>query len=367
MSFDRKRVGGVISVAVVIWCAVALLAGPSAQAQLPELWVRVSDVTSPPGMQNAEISIYLNNYQDTVAGFNLWIQLDRPDIMEFQTDSSTVVDTSYWECLEWDGPVCIDSLLTNPLGDWDFIHIDTKVVAIGNFDSTGTLISGWEMVDARSLTGGFDLNIAGISFTEQNPDNRGIAPQQGGMLIKILADVFDIPDTMTDRTVNMMIQHAVLDHYNFSRPDGSSIGIVYDTVPDTNCYICTAWAGDVCTNWERVSLPPPGGCDSIDIDTVAVARVDTTTVTLIDGSLTVLPSCCVNRGNADGVIGIGGPIDVADLTYLVRYLFKEGPEPPCLEEGNADGVVGIGGPIDVADLTYLVRYLFKEGPEPPPC
>ncbi len=77
--------------------------------------------------------------------------------------------------------------------------------------------------------------------------------------------------------------------------------------------------------------------------------------------------CCVERGNVDGIIGVGGPIDVADLTYLVSYLFKSGPEPPCLEEGNADGIVGVGGPIDVADLTYLVAYLFKNGPAPPPC
>ncbi len=77
--------------------------------------------------------------------------------------------------------------------------------------------------------------------------------------------------------------------------------------------------------------------------------------------------CCQNRGNVDGIVGIGGPIDVADLTYLVSYLFKSGPAPPCEEEGNADGIVGIGGPIDVADLTYLVAYLFKSGPAPPPC
>ncbi len=78
-------------------------------------------------------------------------------------------------------------------------------------------------------------------------------------------------------------------------------------------------------------------------------------------------SCCVNRGNADGIIGIGGPVDVADLTYLVAYLFQGGPAPPCLEEGNVDGITGVGGPIDVADLTYLVAYLFLGGPAPPPC
>ncbi len=77
--------------------------------------------------------------------------------------------------------------------------------------------------------------------------------------------------------------------------------------------------------------------------------------------------CCQNRGNVDHIIGIGGPIDVADLTYLVLYLFKEGPAPPCEDEANVDGNVGVGGPIDVADLTYLVNFLFLSGPEPPLC
>jgi len=77
--------------------------------------------------------------------------------------------------------------------------------------------------------------------------------------------------------------------------------------------------------------------------------------------------CCVNRGNVDDIIGTGGPIDVADLTYMVDYLFQGGNSPPCPKQGNADGIIGAGVLIDVADLTYLVKYLFQGGPEPPPC
>jgi hypothetical protein len=85
-------------------------------------------------------------------------------------------------------------------------------------------------------------------------------------------------------------------------------------------------------------------------------------------NMTVHPTgCCQDRGNADGVVGPGGPVDVADLTYLVAYLFQAGPIPPCVDEGNVDGVIGPGGPIDVADLTFLVAYLFQGGPTPPPC
>jgi len=73
-------------------------------------------------------------------------------------------------------------------------------------------------------------------------------------------------------------------------------------------------------------------------------------------------SCCTGiRGNVDG--DPGDAINVADLSYLVDYLFFEGPEPPCFEEGDVDG----SDAINVADLTYLVEYLFFSGPPPASC
>jgi len=39
-------------------------------------------------------------------------------------------------------------------------------------------------------------------------------------------------------------------------------------------------------------------------------------------------------------------------------VFFDGPPPPCPEEGDVDG----SGAINVADLTYLVDFLFFDGP-----
>jgi hypothetical protein len=70
-------------------------------------------------------------------------------------------------------------------------------------------------------------------------------------------------------------------------------------------------------------------------------------------------SCCVQRGNVNGE----GDIDIADLTFLVGFMFKSGAPPPCPEEGNVNAM----GEIDIADLTFLVNFMFKSGPVPPPC
>lgn len=69
--------------------------------------------------------------------------------------------------------------------------------------------------------------------------------------------------------------------------------------------------------------------------------------------------CCRIRGD----VNHDGTINIADLTYKVNWLFREGPPPPCPEEVDDNG----DGDVDIADLTYEVDYLFKGGPPPVPC
>jgi len=52
--------------------------------------------------------------------------------------------------------------------------------------------------------------------------------------------------------------------------------------------------------------------------------------------------------------------NVADLTYLVAFLFRNGPPPPVPTAADCNGQGG--DTINVADLTYLVNYLFRSGP-----
>jgi hypothetical protein len=60
--------------------------------------------------------------------------------------------------------------------------------------------------------------------------------------------------------------------------------------------------------------------------------------------------------NADGLV------DIADVVYLVNYLYKGDLPPDPLEAGD----VNIDGIVDLADVVYLLNYLFKGGP-PPNC
>ncbi|MCK4428251.1 MAG: dockerin type I repeat-containing protein [candidate division Zixibacteria bacterium] len=62
------------------------------------------------------------------------------------------------------------------------------------------------------------------------------------------------------------------------------------------------------------------------------------------------------RGDVNG----DGEIDIADVVFLLNYLFLDGPEPFPLEAGDADS----SGEVDIADVVYLLNYLFINGPSP---
>ena len=69
-------------------------------------------------------------------------------------------------------------------------------------------------------------------------------------------------------------------------------------------------------------------------------------------------SCIVEM---TGDVNVSGAITSADIIYLVKTIFKTGPEPlPCSGAGD----VTCNGIVTSADLVYLVNFTFKNGPEP---
>lgn len=332
--------------AVLLACVFA----KPVKAQIPDVVITVGDTVGESGEQNSVITVKMDNIKDTVVALELWLRLSRTNILIFQTDTATIVDTLYWDCTEYVGLNCVDSIGVLPPQPYDFIVVDTNLVPVGNINTTGSLLSNWEYIDARSLLGnGLDIKVTGIADAlPDNPSLIGIFPQFGGTLFQLLGDVQTIPDTLTDRIV-YIIPQTFKDHLNFSRPDGTSIGIVNEFVPDSNFYRCTAWLPPdsvICLNYVQVQSAP---YDSLFVGLDTLAIVDTVTLKLLTGSLTVTGGLC---GNIDG--DPANQIDISDLTFLVGYLFLSGPAPDPIFVANVDCV----GEIDIADLTTLVDHLF---------
>lgn len=81
------------------------------------------------------------------------------------------------------------------------------------------------------------------------------------------------------------------------------------------------------------------------------------------GFLYKQPFCCEGiRGNVDN--SADGVVDISDLTYWVDYQNNGGDPFFCEEEADVDG----SGVLEFStDVTYLVAYMFQDGPPPVAC
>ena len=169
--FPPRRVIALLGTVVAILLVLSMV--PTTASAIPELVLRVSDTTGTSCQQNSKISVYVTNITDSIAGFSLWLRLNRPDIMKFQVDTTMVSDTTYWKCLQYNGQLCIDSqsIPANQYGQPNtFRHIKDTLVTVGNIDLAGSLIQNWDLVRTRSISGqGTDILVTALASFDITP------------------------------------------------------------------------------------------------------------------------------------------------------------------------------------------------------
>ncbi len=65
-------------------------------------------------------------------------------------------------------------------------------------------------------------------------------------------------------------------------------------------------------------------------------------------------NCSIMCGDVDG----SGKVNILDVGYLIRYLYKGGPPPVDLNMADVDN----SGAVNITDVSYLINFLYKNGP-----
>ncbi len=299
-----------LSLPCIFIIIIVLLTNPTANAQSVEVVLNVMDTSLSPGENNAFINVYLTNYYDTIAGFQFQLKINRPDLVSFNYENE-------------------------------------------GFDTTNTLISGFEYVQAID-TSGTGNNLWFRCIANADPFDgiftTGIPPQQGGLVVRLPVSTTPFADTLSSLTCDLDITFP----YDFSDPWGNSLGVITDTLLDTIYYQCTSWLEDSCLEWVMVDGDTTN-YDSVYIYEYYSGYLDTTVIVPSHGSITLNAPYikCDNDGD--------GQINVSDAVCFVNYIFKSWDQDLCpyvllCSESGADPNIG--------DLVRLVDYLFRGGPRP---
>lgn len=291
---------------------VILLVGlmyTSGSAQNLRIVMSVADPSAPSGDTAAMLNVYIDNYRDTIAGFQFVLVSERPELVLFNFDP-------------------------------------------GAFDTSGTLVGGWEYIQIIDVAGDqsrvwFRCIANGDPWDGYNTP--GFPPQQSGLAVRLPFNTAPYPDTSLDLTSIISVTTPV----DFSDPWGYAIGVLTDTIIDTFYYVCMQWEADSCLEWVEVD-PDTMEYDLMYIDTSLDGYLDTNVVIIDGGSASVLPRVICDWDDSGGV-------DVADLSCIVDYLFGDYSASSC-PYGFCD--TDRSGGVDVGDLTYVVDFLFRGGPPP---
>lgn len=202
----KSAVAGFAVVTLIIGVLLLAPAGDTF-AEDPSIYLDIGEVAGYPG-QLISIPVYIQTLVDSLDGFEIAISVSRSDLIYFEVDTVVIgVDTSY---------VC-------------------------QFDTAGTLASGWQVVRARSEEGkGWNQKLIGISDLGTG-DVPGVPDYTSGVLVRFYARIMgDIPDTLSDRTVNLMVSICRFSNQNGllitpTQCDDGSVSVLIGVLGDVDC------------------------------------------------------------------------------------------------------------------------------------
>ncbi len=76
----------------------------------------------------------------------------------------------------------------------------------------------------------------------------------------------------------------------------------------------------------------------------------------VDDILITSYICNFICGDANG----DGAKNLLDITYMITYLYNEGPEPIPMQAADCNG----DGTVNLLDISFMINFLYNEGPEP---
>ena len=248
---------------------------------------------------------------------------------------ATVSDNTVADCGDGIQTVSIDDLVT--VSDNSVAGCITGIMLYGGGDGLNDVVHNWingqgiaEAVGIRSST---DLSPWGMGDIFATLRRNTITGNWWGL-------VFYEPDTNTTKLVSITISGNPDDFDSIYNNDHLALRMHY----------CDDDINAQYNYWGVLSME--------EIEQEVWHQHDDPSLGWVDFGNPVGSIC----GDVDG----DSEVVIADVVYLINYIFRNGTPPQCPEPYVSCADVNGDGEVTVADGVYLINYLFRNGP-PPLC
>lgn len=178
----------------------------------PRVILAVGQVTIKPTDTLAVVPVYLTMPLDSLAGVDVTVTMPKNDRMHFPVDEG---------------------------------RPDNLPFAL---DTSGTMISGWELVAASSPSKDlYSVRVMGLADMPEAPRTLPAPPQQKGLLAKLILRVDKVERLAAGDTLIPL--GIVGERCTFSDPKGTALGI-----KTTVTQKCEQYQGDSCLSWKTVRV-----------------------------------------------------------------------------------------------------------------
>ncbi len=278
-----------------------------------ELICQIESVRTQLSNGNIIIPINVTNIDDSIAGFQLWVNISDNSLVKFKVDH---IDYS---------------------GDTTFF---------AKYDTVGTRIQGWEYIQARILddTLGGLLNIIGKANDNSPPIKPPLIPGSG-TFIKVFCETNGaLGDSIADSVTIFLTLSTQETRFSDPRADLIAYSCCCPYVDTLHPGGCASYIGDSCIAW---------------FDTVYSVHqtcwFDSAKGIYLNGKITFQACKC---GDADG----NGSFNISDAVRLINYIFGGAAAPNPICRGDADG----NNSVNISDVVRLINYIFA-GAAAPKC
>jgi len=310
--------------------------------QVPPRIISISDVGNDQGKQ-ARVNWHRCSYDEagspvTITEYSLWRRIDED---KGHSRSNEILSSNFG---------MPDGGRLYPPGDWDFI----KTVPARGETTYNTVCP---TLGDSTLAEGMYWSVFFVSATTPDPllywDSE---PDSGYSLDNIPPIGVENLDIPTKSGQTLVLMWMVPGEYPGEQP-ATSYDIRYSTSPvgsDTSAW----W--DAAVQCDGEPYPAPAGQIDSFMVTLDLTQTYYIAMKLLDDRPNYSEISNIVRFTCGDATG-DTIVNIADVVYLVNYLFLSGDPPDPMAVGD----VTCDGAVNIADVVYLVNYLFLSGD--PPC